>query len=43
MDVDTFIMSCELSRLMQELIGSYIMMEEYFMREMVIKVNLYTN
>ena len=27
----------ELSRLMQELIGNYIMMEEFFMREMVLK------
>ena len=33
-----WIVNCELSRTMQELIGSYIMMEEYFMREMALKV-----
>jgi hypothetical protein len=33
--------SCELSRQMQELIGSYILMEEYFMREMFSKVLLF--
>ena len=38
-EIDLFINNCELSRLMQELIGNYIMMEEYFMREMVVKVN----
>ena len=37
-DMEHFISDCELSRLMQELIGNYIMMEEYFMREMVVKV-----
>ena len=37
-EVDKFVQGCELSRLMQELIGNYIMMEEYFMREMVVKV-----
>ena len=37
-EIDKFITDCELSRIMQELIGSYIMMEEYFMREMVNKV-----
>ena len=37
-EVEQFLVTCELSRLMQELIGSYIMMEEYFMREMVVKV-----
>ncbi|OWF48034.1 conserved oligomeric Golgi complex subunit 4-like [Mizuhopecten yessoensis] len=36
-DVNTFLVNCDLSRLMQELIGSYIMMEEFFMREMVLK------
>ncbi|KAL4234686.1 Golgi transport complex subunit 4 [Mactra antiquata] len=36
-EVDKFIQSCDTSRLMQELIGNYIMMEEYFMREMVLK------
>ena len=35
--IDQFVVNCELSRQMQELIGSYIMMEEYFMREMVLK------
>ena len=38
LEVDTFLENCDLKRLMQELIGSYIMMEEYFMREMVLKV-----
>ena len=38
LDVDTTLDNCDLKRLMQELIGSYIMMEEYFMREMVLKV-----
>ena len=36
-DIEQFMVNCELSRQMQELIGSYIMMEEYFMREMVLK------
>ncbi|ELU05879.1 hypothetical protein CAPTEDRAFT_225425 [Capitella teleta] len=36
-EVNQFIVSCELSRQMQELICSYIMMEEYFMREMFLK------
>ncbi|KAK3086090.1 hypothetical protein FSP39_013397 [Pinctada imbricata] len=35
--VDKFISNCDLSRLMQEIIGSYIMLEEHFMREMVLK------
>ncbi len=35
--MEQFIVNCELSRQMQELIGSYIMMEEFFMREMVVK------
>lgn len=37
-EIDKFISNCDLNRLMQELIGNYIMMEEYFMREMVLKV-----
>ena len=37
-EVERFMMNCEMSRLMQDLIGHYIMMEEYFMREMVLKV-----
>jgi len=36
--VEHFLTRCELACLMQELIGSYIMMEEYFMRQMVVKV-----
>ena len=38
-DIEKFIVNCELSRLLQELIGSYIMLEEYFMREMALKVS----
>ena len=37
--VEHFLTRCELACLMQELIGSYIMMEEYFMRQMVVKVS----
>ena len=37
-EVDKLITTCELSRQMQELIGNYIMMEEYFMHEMITKV-----
>ena len=37
-EVDQFVQDCDVSRLMQDLIGNYIMMEEYFMREMVLKV-----
>ena len=37
--MEVFISECELSRLMQDLICNYIMMEEYFMREMVVKVS----
>lgn len=37
-EIDKFISNCDLNRLMQELIGNYIMMEEFFMREMVLKV-----
>ncbi|KAL5021531.1 hypothetical protein ScPMuIL_000686 [Solemya velum] len=36
-DVDAFLSNCDLCRLMQELIGSYIMMEQYFMQEMLLK------
>ncbi|XP_074645003.1 conserved oligomeric Golgi complex subunit 4-like [Tubulanus polymorphus] len=36
-EVDKFLNNCELSRVMQELIGFYIMMEQYFMKEMVEK------
>jgi len=36
--VEHFVTRCELACMMQELIGSYIMMEEYFMRQMVVKV-----
>ena len=36
--MDQFVQDCDVSRLMQDLIGNYIMMEEYFMREMVLKV-----
>ncbi|KAI0235623.1 Conserved oligomeric Golgi complex subunit 4 [Lamellibrachia satsuma] len=36
-EVDKLITTCELSRQMQELIGNYIMMEEYFMHEMITK------
>ncbi|XP_002735095.1 conserved oligomeric Golgi complex subunit 4-like [Saccoglossus kowalevskii] len=35
--LDKVLVNCELSRGMQELIGHYIMMEEYFMRETVMK------
>ncbi|XP_025115796.1 conserved oligomeric Golgi complex subunit 4-like isoform X2 [Pomacea canaliculata] len=36
-EVEKFWNGCELSRLVQELINVYIMMEEYFMREMILK------
>ncbi|CAG5130857.1 unnamed protein product [Candidula unifasciata] len=36
-EVEQFFSSCELNRLVQEVIGNYIMMEQYFMREMIIK------
>ena len=36
--MDQFVQDCDVSRLMQDLIGNYITMEEYFMREMVLKV-----
>nr|KAG5690988.1 hypothetical protein BaRGS_007335 [Batillaria attramentaria] len=36
-EIETFWSGCELSRMVQELIGVYIMMEEYFMREMILK------
>ena len=38
-EVETFWSGCEMSRMVQELIGVYIMMEEYFMREMILKVH----
>ena len=37
-ELDRFILDSQLSRHMQEVIGKYIMMEEYFMRETVLKV-----
>ena len=39
-DVECLLKECELSRRMQELIGCYIPMEEYYMRETVNKVCL---
>ncbi|XP_052232014.1 conserved oligomeric Golgi complex subunit 4-like isoform X2 [Dreissena polymorpha] len=36
-EVEMFVGNCDTSRVMQDLIGSYIMIEEYFMREMVLK------
>ncbi|XP_076448808.1 conserved oligomeric Golgi complex subunit 4-like [Babylonia areolata] len=36
-EIETFWSACEMSRMVQELIGIYIMMEEYFMREMILK------
>ncbi|KAL8591236.1 hypothetical protein ACOMHN_017560 [Nucella lapillus] len=36
-EVEAFWSGCEMSRNIQELIGVYIMMEEYFMREMILK------
>ncbi|XP_053401877.1 conserved oligomeric Golgi complex subunit 4-like [Mercenaria mercenaria] len=36
-EVDKFIQDCDTSRIMMDLIGNYITMEEYFMREMVLK------
>ncbi|XP_023216827.1 conserved oligomeric Golgi complex subunit 4-like [Centruroides sculpturatus] len=38
--LDCLIMECELSQSMQELLGMYIMMEEYFMQESVNKKSL---
>lgn len=32
------IKECNLNKMMQELFGQYVMMEEYFMRESVVKV-----
>ena len=37
-EVDSFLSDCDTGRAMQDLIGSYIMLEEFFMREMVLKV-----
>jgi hypothetical protein len=42
-EIEKFLQNCDLSRLMQELIGSYIMMEEYFMKEMVNKAVMMDN
>ncbi|KAI8790986.1 conserved oligomeric Golgi complex subunit 4 [Biomphalaria glabrata] len=36
-EIDQFFSGCELNRMIQEIIGNYILMEEYFMREMIIK------
>ncbi|XP_077986073.1 conserved oligomeric Golgi complex subunit 4-like [Glandiceps talaboti] len=36
-ELDKVVINCKLSRCMQEIIGNYIMMEEYFMRESVSK------
>ncbi|GFO20693.1 conserved oligomeric Golgi complex subunit 4 [Plakobranchus ocellatus] len=36
-EIDSFFSTCELSRMVQEIIGNYIMMEEFFMREMIVK------
>jgi len=36
-DVDRFFSACELNRMVQDVIGHYIMAEEYFMKEMIIK------
>ncbi|KAH9495945.1 Golgi transport complex subunit 4 [Bulinus truncatus] len=36
-EIDQLFSSCELNRMIQDIIGNYIMMEEYFMREMIVK------
>ncbi|RUS70593.1 hypothetical protein EGW08_021639, partial [Elysia chlorotica] len=36
-EIDNFFSTCELNRMVQETIGNYIMMEEFFMREMIVK------
>ncbi|GFR59083.1 conserved oligomeric Golgi complex subunit 4 [Elysia marginata] len=36
-EIDSFFSTCELNRMVQEIIGNYIMMEEFFMREMIVK------
>jgi len=38
-ELDKFVQNSDTSRVMMDLIGSYIMMEEFFMREMVLKVS----
>lgn len=38
-DTEKLLKHCQLSRTMQELIGYYIPMEEYYMRESVNKVS----
>ena len=38
-DLEKLLRECLLSRRIQELIGNYIVMEEYFMRESVTKVS----
>ena len=35
--LENFVRNCELSRLVQELSGNYVLMEEYFLRESVMK------
>ena len=37
-EVERFFSSCDLNRQVQDIIGNYIMAEEYFMKEMIIKV-----
>ena len=37
-EVERFFSSCDLARMVQEVIGNYIMAEEFFMKEMIIKV-----
>ncbi|KAH9495947.1 Golgi transport complex subunit 4 [Bulinus truncatus] len=39
-EIDQLFSSCELNRMIQDIIGNYIMMEEYFMREMIVKAKL---
>lgn len=36
-NIDRIFNNCDLNQLMQEMIGHYILMEEFFMREMVLK------
>lgn len=38
--LNRLIKDCELSRLMHDLLGTYVTMEEYFMRESIHKVLL---
>lgn len=37
--LNRLIKDCDLSRLMHDLLGTYVTMEEYFMRESIHKVN----